>query len=396
MAETSLENGQVVAARYTLLRKLGAGRDAEVWLARDEVSGRERAIKLPDPSADRASFARSVRAQHSIEHPNVLRCDDVGDDAVPYATFEYFPRGDLSRLRGRAWQELVPILGGVAAGAAALHAAGIVHRDLKPANVLLTDDGTPKLADLGLAAAMGADDAVGGGSPFSASPEQLGGAAASVADDVYGFGALCYELISGYPPYYPDAEARTRGDSLPPLRAANPIPPALADLVTSCLSVDPAARPAEFASIRSALRAIATDPGIASEPGQKGFALQPPQEPLARIEPRWQRERASAPDPSALRAQGFRRGLVAAGFVVLLLGAGFVFVGLPRWTQHPVPVTKEPVAPPPAAVPVPPAPVPAAPPWNPAPVLSCCLPGARDGAATMKSAWTKAMARNGP
>jgi serine/threonine protein kinase len=177
MAESSLESGQVVAARYTLLRKIGAGRDSEVWLAREDASGRERAIKLLSAAADaatRARFLRAAEAQIRIEHPNVLRCEEVSDGEPPFATFAFYPRGDLSRQRGRPWQELVPLLGGVAAGVGALHAAGLVHRDLKPANVLLTDDGTPKLADLGLTAAIGSRDNAGGGSAVQREPTAAG------------------------------------------------------------------------------------------------------------------------------------------------------------------------------------------------------------------------------
>jgi len=342
MGESALEIGQVVAARYTLLRKLGAGRDSEVWLVRDDVSGRERAIKLlgvlaSGDAATRAAFVRTVQAQQRIEHPNVLHSDEVADGERPFATFAFYPRGDLSRVRGRPWQELVPLLGGVAAGVGALHAAGLVHRDLKPANVLLTDDGTPKLADLGIAAAIGSRENAGGGSPFSASPQQLSGAEAAVADDVYGFGALAYELVSGYPPYYPDAEARARGEPLPPLRAGTSPPPALEDLITRCLAADPHERPADFATLRTALRAIAVDAGSASQQPRAGFTLQPPQEPLARIEPRWQRAQgASGPSEGQLRAQGFRRGLIAAGFAALAIGAGLVFFALPHWLEKPV------------------------------------------------------------
>src|SRR5262245_7766295 len=255
MVERVLESGQVVAARYVLLRKLGAGRSSEVWLAREQQSGREYALKLLDPAVvtdtARETFLSGARLQQTLEHPNVLRCLSVDETDVPHSVFEYCARGDASQLRGRPWSELVPMLGGVAAGVAAMHASGLVHRDLKPGNVLLADDSTPKLSDLGLAARIGDAAAERGGSPFSASPQQLAGEPPAVTDDLFGFGALSAELLTGYPPYYPDVEqSRSRGGPVR-LDAEPPLPSKLESLLRACLADDPRERPADMATVRS-------------------------------------------------------------------------------------------------------------------------------------------------
>jgi tetratricopeptide (TPR) repeat protein len=352
MVEMMLESGQVVAARYVLLRKLGAGRTSEVWLAREQTGAREYALKLLAPAIDaphaREAFLRGARLQQAIEHPNVLRCLSVGETGMPHAVCEYCPRGDASQLRGRPWQELVPVLGAVAAGVAAVHAAGLVHRDLKPGNVLLADDGTPKLSDLGLAAPIGDASAERAGSPFSASPQQLAGEPPAIADDLYGFGALCCELLTGYPPGYPDvAESRARGEALR-LRSEPALPPRLEQLLRACLADDARERPADMATVRSTLRAIALDAASPAAVAIAAPALRAPQDAVAGIEPQWRRPQAIAPNAQQLRAQGFRRGLLAAMFALLTLGAGVVFVVLPKWVAKPVAQNVAPAAPAPA------------------------------------------------
>jgi hypothetical protein len=349
MVERMLESGQVVAARYVLLRKLGAGRNSEVWLAREQESGREYALKLLDPAVVAASacaaFLNGARLQQSIEHPNVLRCLSVDDTHVPLAVFEYCARGDASQLRGRPWNELVPMLGGVAAGVAALHASGLVHRDLKPGNVLLSDDGTPKLSDLGLAARVGDQTAERAGSPFSASPQQLAGEPPAVTDDLYGFGALSCELLTGYPPHYPDVEDSRASGGIVRLNAEPALPAKLETLLRSCLAEDPGARPPEMATVRSTLRAIALE--AASPAGtsvaETPVSLRAPQDSISNIEPQWRRARASGPSAEALRAQKWRHGLLVGIFALLVVAAGATFVVLPRWFA--APTASQPAAP---------------------------------------------------
>ena len=87
-----------------------------------------------------------------------------------------------------------------------MHSGGLVHRDLKPANVLIDASGRASLADFGLAVRIGDRSAAGGGSPFSMSPQQLDGALPAISDDIFAFGAVAYELLSGYPPFYPDPD----------------------------------------------------------------------------------------------------------------------------------------------------------------------------------------------
>ncbi len=330
-----LESGQILAARYRLLRKLGEGRTTQVWLARDAETGTDVVLKvLPAASSgDRARFLATTALQRQIRHRNVQPCEAVLDGDPAFAVFAHVATGDLARLRGRPWREWLPALAGVADGVAALHAHGIVHRDLKTSNVLLTERGEALLADFDLAAAVGARDAPTGGSPFSMSPQQLDGDAPAESDDVYALGVLAYELATGYPPFYPDARPeRVRTEAPAVMAPRHAVPEPLAQLMLRCLAKRPEDRPRAMAGVATELGAMAQ--GLGQEPTRAPAAsvtLRPPSTADGAIDPQWRRPVAAGPTPDQLRSQGFRRGLVAGSLAFLALAAGFVFFVLPDW-----------------------------------------------------------------
>ena len=336
-----LESGQVLRARYTLLRKLGEGRTSEVWLVRDRETSRDCVLKvlrsaLAAVPAECDRFLRAARLQQQDLHRSVLRCIAVHEGDPVCAVFDHVAGGDLSTWRGRDWRHLLPPLAQVAAGASALHARGLVHRDIKTTNVLVGDDGSALLADLGLAESIGDAAAQPGGSPFSSSPQQLDGASPSVSDDVYAFGVLAYELLTGYPPFYPEpALERVRAESSAPMKARVAIPRELERLVLQCLAKQPEDRPQDLLAVAAQLRTIAETSSIDGVPpaSSERVAIRPPQPSASVIQPQWQRPAAAGPSADELRSQGFRRGLVAGAFVFLLVAAGFVFLVLPRWVE---------------------------------------------------------------
>ncbi|HET9445135.1 MAG TPA: protein kinase [Steroidobacteraceae bacterium] len=352
-----LESGQELSARFVLVRRLGTGGSGEVWLAQDRERGSFAALKIlrDDLTQDVAAvqaLERECEHVRTLDHPNILRVDGVHRSARhTWIAMEYASGGDLSQLRGRSYREIIlhaalPI----AAALAHAHRAGVIHRDVKPSNVLLSSDGAPKLADFGMALIVAAKPAAnaGRGSPYTMSPQQAAGEPASVADDAYGFGAMLYELLSGYPPSYGDGKLGA-GKSLAALPAT--VPESLARLVSQLLAESPADRPADMQSIERELAAVLAAPPAASarpvsestpSPAPTPIRIEPPSmrtapaqgEPL-RAE--WQRSAPQQTTSSDLRRQGLRRGLAAASIVVGIAAVAVVFFLLPGWVGQETP-----------------------------------------------------------
>ncbi len=218
--------GTPLAGRYRVLRRLGTGGMATVFLAEDERLGREVAIKRLHTDAPEASlrrFEQEAKLGAALNHPNLVAIyDTVAAEEGALIVMEYVSGKPLSELAGRPMRRsrALPILRSVADALDHAHAAGVVHRDVKPGNVLVGDDGTVKLADLGIARAIGASQITSEGSvvgtlPYM-SPERLAGPGAGGPEsDVYALAAVAYELLSGRPP----SEAASTGEAA---RGADP------------------------------------------------------------------------------------------------------------------------------------------------------------------------------
>jgi hypothetical protein len=252
---------------YTLIERIGTGGQGEVWKAHDESRGVDIALKVLARAAARNPAAwETLEREHDIsgrlEHPGILQVlapERIGD--VMVLPMELAAGGDLRRLRGAGYLEIVPVLLEVAEALEYAHARGVVHRDLKPGNVLFDSRGRVKLADFGIAELLPgpgvpAEARAGGHSPFSSSPQQLRGEPPSAADDIYGLGALAYELLSGNPPYYPNFELRrVLNQPVPELVPLRPIPPELSAIVMRMLAKSAAERPATMQQVMDELDA---------------------------------------------------------------------------------------------------------------------------------------------
>ncbi|WP_127503151.1 serine/threonine-protein kinase [Actinoplanes solisilvae] len=279
MSQTDLPGSSLLAGRYRLVERLGAGGMSVVWRGFDEVLGRQVAVKVlpPSTSADPA-FRRRLRAEAQaaarLSHPNITNVYDYGEattvdgEPVPYVVMELIDGESLAAVLARArklpWQHAVRITAEVAAALAAAHSRGIVHRDVTPANVMLTATGA-KVVDFGISALIGENDIDPDGSllgtPAYLAPERLEGGQVSPATDVYAVGLLIYRTLIGQLPWDVGtttallrAHQYTEPEPLPPVEG---LPPEVDALVGRCLEKRPADRPssAELAHILAALSA---------------------------------------------------------------------------------------------------------------------------------------------
>jgi hypothetical protein len=258
-AETLVSPEGVETSHFRLLREIGRGSTATVYLARDEALDLPIALKVLHPQLADARrpealrrFFAEARLAAAIRHPGTVAIYDV-DEAARALAMEWIPGGTLrSRLResgcGLPAGELDATGRGLLETLAYLHGRGIVHGDLKPSNLLLRAPGEVVLADFGAAELVGADPASAqgaGGTPLYLAPEQFRGAPSSPATDLYAVGAILFELTVGRPLRSHASLAReTAPEALPPdardLLSAQP--PRWRDLITALLSPTPSER----------------------------------------------------------------------------------------------------------------------------------------------------------
>jgi len=256
----TLEAGSRLGA-YRIEGLLATGGMGEVYRARDERLGRDVAIKivakgLASEDRELERFEREARIMASLSHPNVLNIFDFGkEDGVTYAVMELLAGQNLrERMAKRAlpWRTAAAIAMAAARGLAAAHAKGIVHRDMKPENIFLLADGGVKVLDFGLAHRQTADgDAApeGGGETLVGTmvymaPEQFGGETPDARTDIWGLGAVLYEMLTGTRPFArlnvsDTMSAILREDPPAIARYGIDVPSPLERLVRRCLEKEP-------------------------------------------------------------------------------------------------------------------------------------------------------------
>jgi hypothetical protein len=274
--------GRIVADRYALGRPVGRGGMGVVWHARDLVLGREVAVKevvlpptLPDAErrAAQARVVREARAAARLNHPSAVTVYDVvQDQGGTFIVMELVGAptlAELVRAEGPLPPERVAEIGAqVASALEAAHRAGIVHRDVTPGNVMVSEDGTAKLADFGVASLQGdprlTSAGLAIGSPAYMAPEQAKGEPTGPSTDYWGLGATMFYAVEGQAPFDQGSSIATLtavvNQDPRPMRRAGPLAP----LLTALLAKNPARRPPAIA-LRAASRLLAASPAPPTE-----------------------------------------------------------------------------------------------------------------------------------
>ncbi|MES1248436.1 MAG: serine/threonine-protein kinase [Actinomycetota bacterium] len=270
-AALAFEGAGVVLDRYRPLKPLGTGGSGSVWLARDEQTGLDVALKIiPREGKSAARAEREAQAAAKLRHPSCLRAYAFArDPGHVYIAYEFVP-GRTFREALRAGElrdaDAIEACAQVCDGLSHAHAAGILHRDVKPSNVLLSPDGRAKILDFGLAQMAEAETLTAQGDVPGTlayiSPERLAGGESTPAADVWAVGVMLWESLAGRHPFWHTSmldTARAIESGAPSLEALRPdLPKGLIQLVDRALTVDPARRPSA-ADLASGLRGAFAD-----------------------------------------------------------------------------------------------------------------------------------------
>lgn len=246
-----IQIGKLFAGRYRILKSIGRGGMADVYLANDLILDNEEvAIKVlrTNYQTDQvavARFQREARAMAELSHPNIVAIRDIGEeDGQQFLVMEYVDGADLKKYihdhGPLSNEEVIRIMRQVLSAMTLAHQKGIIHRDLKPQNVLLTKDGRAKVTDFGIAVAFAETSLTQTnsmlGSVHYLSPEQARGSKATIQSDIYAMGIMLFEMLTGHIPYDGDSAVTIAlqhfQKPLPSIVAENPnVPQALENVV---------------------------------------------------------------------------------------------------------------------------------------------------------------------
>ena len=253
-----LSKGQKINGRYEIVKSIGEGGMANVYLANDEILDRKVAVKVlrGDLSADEKfirRFEREAQSVSNLSHPNIVEVYDVGvEDEQHYIVMEYIEGKTLKQLLNKreslTLTEVIDIMTQLTDGIAHAHESYIIHRDIKPQNIMIEDNGLIKITDFGIAMALNATQLTQTnsvmGSVHYLPPEQASGKGATVKSDIYSLGILMYELLTGTVPFKGDNAVeialKHMKDKIPSIRKQNPaIPQSVENILLKATAKNP-------------------------------------------------------------------------------------------------------------------------------------------------------------
>src|ERR1700688_1532479 len=255
----STNTPRVLSGRYELSHLVARGGMAEVYRARDQLLDRPVALKVlfPELSVDRSfveRFRREAQAAANLSHPNIVPVFDWGEDNGTYFIVMEFVDGralsSILRTAGPLHPDRAAEIAADVAGALAYaHRHGVVHRDVKPGNVLITEEGTIKVTDFGIARAVNTEESLTQtgavmATATSSSPEQAEGMGVDSRSDIYSLGVVLFEMVTGRPPFLGDTPVAVASKHVrehpPTPREVNPgVPPDLEAIILKCLAKSP-------------------------------------------------------------------------------------------------------------------------------------------------------------
>ena len=287
--------------RYEILERIATGGQGTVYRARDTVLDRVVAVKvINQPVTDDPQYLealqREARLAARLDHPNVTRVYDFQvEDGTAFITMEYVPDSLDKHIRAGQplpYQEAVEIAVQVCRGLAHAHENGVIHRDIKPQNILLTEDGTVKVSDFGIARALASSTRSQTnsvmGTPHYMAPEQWESGRLDARLDQYGLAIVLYETLSGMPPFQGESMAalfvQHREAPVPPIPGHLDVPRAVEDVVRQALEKNPEDRFANASAMAGALEgaltgAVSREPRPAQPPTPGTPAAPPPRPP---------------------------------------------------------------------------------------------------------------------
>jgi len=261
-------------SHYRVLEMIGVGGMGEVYLAEDTKLNRRVAIKLlPRGLADepefRARFAREAKSIASLSHPNIVTIHEVGEyRGRPFFVMEHVKGQSLKELirnKTLTFVQIVNIAIQICDGMAEAHRVGLIHRDIKPSNILVDDTGRVRILDFGLSRVVGESELTRTPSLMGTigylSPEQVKGEELSPASDLFSFGVVLYQMLTGSMPFTGEYEASVLfaivNDTPPAVGSLRPdLPPQFEHILSKLLEKDPKNRFEDAADVAAALRAV--------------------------------------------------------------------------------------------------------------------------------------------
>ena len=279
-----ITKGQKINDRYEIVRSIGEGGMANVYLGYDTILDRNVAIKIlrGDLSNDEKfvrRFQREALSASSLSHPNIVEMYDVGeDDGVYYIVMEYVEGQTLKQLLKRrgnlTLSETIDIMLQLTDGMAHAHDSYIVHRDLKPQNIMIQDDGQIKITDFGIAMALNSTQLTQTnsvmGSVHYLPPEQANGKGSTIKSDIYSMGIIFYELLSGSLPFKGENAVeialKQMKEPLPSLREDNPsIPMSVENVILKATAKNPKNRYSDSRAMHDDLLTVLDDSRLGEE-----------------------------------------------------------------------------------------------------------------------------------